>query len=237
MASSSALGDPGGQRGLQRLQRVDHGHAGRFPAAAHPVGHSEQAAARVRRVLVGFPDEAGIGACRVADGEGFVWRWHGGPSRQRGDEEGGEVTPARGVGLDLGPVGGDLLRGLHRAELADDPDPGQRHAEPAQPGDQPRLLELRGIVEPVSGVRVHVRGREQPKLVVQPQRLRGQPGSPGERPDRQQPHAGPPSHTGHPARCTRCCGFPQGQSQTGCRPPGRAGTGPGPVNRRALGRQ
>ena len=88
----------------------------------------------------------------------------------------------------------------------------QWHAEPAQPGDQLGPLELGRIVKPVAGRRVHQRGRQQPEFVVQPQRLRGQPGGTGERANRQQPHANLPSR-GH-ARCTRCCGFPQGQSQT-----------------------
>jgi hypothetical protein len=54
----------------------------------------------------------------------------------------------------------------------------------AQPRDQPGLVELVRRVVPVAGVLVDPDRAEQAELVVQPQRLRRQPGRAGELTDR-----------------------------------------------------
>ena len=176
---------------VQRPQRLDDGGAGHLAGrvTAHPVGHREQPGAGVGGVLVALAVQAGVGPHRIADGECLLAIVHGSVlSRQVADEEDGELPPGRGFRLDLGPVRGQFDGGLGGRPPADRADLGQRHAHPAQPGHQPGLLELARVVEPVRRHRIDPGRVEQPELVVQAERLAGQPGGPGEGPAGHQLH-------------------------------------------------
>ena len=99
-------------------------------------------------------------------------------------------------------------------QLADRADLGQRHAQPAQPGHQPGLLELARLVEPVRRHRVDLGRVEQAELVVQAERLAGQPGGPGEGPAGHQLHVRLLMPGRVPGTCQAGAG-PRGQVKSG----------------------
>ena len=104
--------------GVQRPQRLDHRGAGdlagRMPA--QPVGDGEQPAARVRGVLVVRAHQADVGPHRIADGEFFLGGIRHGSvlPGQVANKEGRKLTPGGVLGLDLGPVVGQLARRQRR---------------------------------------------------------------------------------------------------------------------------
>ena len=96
------------------------------------------------------------------------------------DEGGDDAPTCRGVGLDLAPVRLDLPRRRSGHEVEDLRDPRQRHPQQSQRRHESGALQLTGGVAAVARVRVDLRRRQQPQVVVQPQRLRRQPGDAGE---------------------------------------------------------
>ena len=75
------------------------------------------------------------------------------------------------VGLDALPVERDLPGCGGRLEGEDRLDLRQRHGDPAQRGDQARLLQLRDLIGAIAGVGVDRRRHEQAEFVVKAQRL------------------------------------------------------------------
>jgi hypothetical protein len=99
-------------------------------------------------------------------------------------EEGREPAADRRFGGHLLPVRVDRISGCGGLQIAHGADLSQRHADAAQLGDEPGLLQLVRVVEPVARLGID-RGRwQQPQLVVEPQRLRREPSRAGKRPDR-----------------------------------------------------
>lgn len=130
---------------------------------AEAVGDSEQAGSGVGGVLVALADQALVGQSGVTDAQRLGVRRHGGVlPGQMADEEGSEIPPCGGFGLDLGPVRADLLGRRARLQRADVPDAGQGHPQAPEPGDQPGLLQLFRGVEPVAGHRVDASGGSRP---------------------------------------------------------------------------
>lgn len=146
----------------------------RSPGRAETVGDGENTGVGVGGVLVGGADQAGVG-----DGGVTEFQHRDVLLGRMGEvvhEEGRQVPSGRRLGLDPGPVRpylpGRRARRRARRRRAHRTDTGQRHAEPAQPGHQPRLFQLPGGVVAVAGVRVDPGGPEQLQLVVEPKCLR-----------------------------------------------------------------
>ncbi len=144
--------------------------------------------ARLGRVQV--PRDGHDGALRDGAGGDVVAR-HVASSELRLDVRGQDPAVRRDR-LDVRPVRADRLGRLAGRLRRDVRDGGQRHAQAPQQGDEPGRGHLVLAVEPVAAVRVDPGRRQQPQPVVQPQRLGGQPGPPGERADRHQVHRSPP---------------------------------------------
>src|SRR6185312_6765692 len=114
---------------------------------------------------------------------------HDGPrSAQLVDQVCGERTAGRVPGLGCGPELADTLRRVNRLERQDRLDLRQRDLQLAQRRDQACLLELADLVETVARVLIHPCRRQQTQLVIEPQRLRGQPRASGELSDAQLIH-------------------------------------------------
>lgn len=183
---------PGRQRLVVQEREGPHrGRAGGRPVRPAAVGDREDTGARVDAVLVGVTDQTDVGESGTTEFQhAGVLPWG---RRQMVHEERRQIPAGGRLGLDLGPVRADLPRGRPRFQGAHPPDPGERHAEPPQPRHQPGLFELRRRVVPVTGFGVHPGGAQQLQLVVEPQRLRRQPGGLREGPDRQHVHPPTPS--------------------------------------------
>lgn len=159
--------------GFEALERLDGGRARWGSCAAEAVGDGEQAGPCIGGVLVALADKARVGKSGVTDSQGLGGRRHSGVlPGQMADEEGSEVSPRGGVGLDLGPKRADLPGCRACLQRADVLDAGQGHPQAPEPGDQPGLVQLFRGVETVAGHRVDASGGQQSELVVETQRLR-----------------------------------------------------------------
>jgi hypothetical protein len=92
------------------------------------------------------------------------------------------------LGLKRPPVRRDPLGASLRFEREDRLDLGERDLQLAQRGDHPRVVELGRRVVPIPGVLVDARGRKQPELVIEPERLGREPGALRELSDAHQIH-------------------------------------------------
>jgi len=163
---------------------------------AEAVGDAEHAAAAGQGaleggVLLGGSRRADVRARRDggdARGAGGVDGGHdrGLPGAPESGEElqDGAVATDR-VGALLAPPRADLARRGVGGEVAHDRDPREPHAHAAQGGDEAGAGHLVGPVRAVPGDRVDRARGQQPRLVVQAQRLRAQPARGRELADRQ----------------------------------------------------
>ena len=102
---------PGRHLGVQRSQRLDDGRARHLAGGvtSHPVGDRKQPGPSIDRVLIVLAVQADIGLHRTADGKLALSIRHDSVlSGQIADEEGSELTPGRGLRLDLSPVRGQF---------------------------------------------------------------------------------------------------------------------------------
>ena len=199
--------------GVQRPQRLDDGRARHLAGGvAPPSRRRPRAASALHRPRPHCPD--GAGRYRTAPRSGpQACPEHpacGALPGQIADEEGSELAAGRRLGLDLSPVRGQFRRGLRGWQRAYGADRGQRHAQAAQPGHQPGLLELSRGIEAVLRHRVDPDRAQQPQLVVQAKRLARKPRRPGKSPAGHQLHSCPP-HTGQVTQRNQAGPGPRGK--------------------------
>ncbi len=94
-----------------------------------------------------------------------------------------EVTASRVLGLGRVPVRADSRCGGIRLERDDHLDLGERDLQLSQGGYQPGAVELRRRVVAIPGVIIDARWLQQTELVIEPERLRREPGVLRELPD------------------------------------------------------
>lgn len=171
--------------------RLQHPRAHRVPVRAETVGDGGEPLVTGGPVLLPLPDRSSRrrgGAPQSQRRRLFARRGHVVLLVECLDEGGDEHAALDTGHLLTRPPVPHHGRELAGRSMRAGPDPGQRHTDPAQPGDPPRELELCRRVVAVAGRRVGTGGLQQAELVVEPQRLAGQPGDAGERAGRELVH-------------------------------------------------